>query len=105
MMPAAPFDVLQIEIDDVPGNCLSLNDIMLGRDGHRDWIDRFVAFSDKLTAGACEGDDQEQWLMHVKYAMREDTIRGYLKNRVAGSAYAKSVVDRTMTAIERKLSA
>jgi hypothetical protein len=92
-----------IELDEVPGSCLSLNDVMLGRDGHRDWIDRFSAFSKKLS-GVRRDKGQEPWLNHVRYAVREDTIRGYLRQRIAGSDYAKSVVNSTIAAIDKKLS-
>jgi len=90
---------------DCPPKYLMLQQTLLGNNGERDWDDRLAAFGCMVDDVSCSSDEERAWLKHARYAIHEDSVRGYLRQKRAGSAHVKKVVDFALAAVDIKLSA
>lgn len=94
-----------ISQQDCPPKYLMLQETLLGNNGDRDWGDRLASFGCMIDDVSCSSDEEKAWLKHARYAIHEDSVRGYLRQKRAGSAYVKKVVDFALAAVDIKLSA
>gem|GEM_PF-5584385 len=88
-----------------PPGYLILWDTLLGRNGTQDWIERIAIFSKTLEGMECSSDEEKAWLKHARYAIKEDSARGYLRTKLAGSRQMKCAVDLALVAIDDKADA
>lgn len=94
-----------ISQQECPPKYLMLQETLLGNNGERDWSDRLAAFGCMMDDVGCSSDEERAWLKHARYAIHEDSVRGYLHQKRAGSAHVKKVVDFALAAVDIKLSA
>ena len=93
--------ILYLEKHLPPPSYLHLNAILLGYRKPTQWIDRLALFTQELEKTPAPDKQENEWLRYVRYSIREDSIRGFLKGSM-GFGYKAAVISSTLAALDSK---